>query len=95
MRGLARAFFVKRTPMKIVFDHPATARMSFQAGDELTVQALTPELHTLLSSTRLDGEKVAHVITDDEGEVATAPAVGETATTGRGRRDQRAAAVSR
>lgn len=80
--------------MKIRFDHPASARLSFQPGDELSVRALTPEMEALLNGARLDGVKVARLVDDDEGETATVSPRGETTTTGRGRRDQRTAHVS-
>lgn len=48
--------------MRIRFDHPAIARIDFQPGDELVVSAVTPSVEALLSGSRSDGEKVAHVV---------------------------------
>lgn len=80
--------------MKIRFDHPTALRINFRPGDELTVSVLPPELEGVLNGTRLDGEKVAHIVDDDEDETAVVTPEGETATTGRGRRrEQRATTV--
>lgn len=70
--------------MRIRFDHAATARLTFQPGDEIAVAVLTPELETLLTAERVDGVKVAHLTEDDE--IATVDhASEEAAVTRRGR----------
>lgn len=56
--------------MRIRFDHPASARMSFRPGDELTVSVMTPEIDTFLNQARADGLKVARVVSEDDEEVA-------------------------
>lgn len=81
--------------MKIRFIRPATARLEFHAGDELHVAALTPALEALLASARIDGEKVARLVADDET-AAVDDAAEEMAVLRRGRaRGQRPETVSR
>lgn len=73
--------------MKIRFIHQTTLRLNVQPGDEISIQHATPELEALLLATRLDGEKIAHVVADDDEEVADAISRDtETATVGRGSR---------
>lgn len=81
---------------RIRFDHPATVRLSFAPGDELIIAKETPEVHALLTSSRLDGAKVARIVRDDDEEEtadASVPGDLEQATTGRGRRGSRSAPV--
>lgn len=83
--------------MRIRIDHPAAVRLELEPGDELVVQKSSPALENLLRSARADGVKFAHVLKDgdeDDTETTTVAARGETATMGRGRRDQRTASVS-
>ncbi len=81
--------------MKIKFDHIASGFYTFKPGDELSVTEMTPEMQKLLTAVRLDGKKVAHLVTSDEDdETATIEAEGETAVTGRTRRGHRPAPIS-
>lgn len=82
--------------MKIRIDNPATVRLELRPGDELVVESLSPGLQNLLTSTRADGARFAHLVdNEDDSETATVAAVGQTATTGRGqRREQRSQTVS-
>lgn len=78
----------ERGLMKIRIVNPTTARLNLEPGDELHVSRLTPELETILNATRLDGQKVARIVRDDDDE-------DEMAVVGRGRRHaQRSATVS-
>lgn len=70
--------------MKIRFIHPASTRLTFKPGDEITVSESSPEVVALLASSRVDGQRVAQLVEDEEKL--------EYATTGRGR--QRSPAVS-
>lgn len=81
--------------MKIRFDHAATVRLTFAAGDVLIVKEPSAELDAILANARLDGAKVA-VIVPDEDEVADAEVTRrEKAITGKGRtRVERPTAVS-
>jgi hypothetical protein len=87
--------------MRIRFDHPAAARLTFQPGDELVVRKLTPELEAILANANVAGQFVARIVRgkddkDEDSDTATVDAAGETATTnGRGTRgSQRTAPVS-
>lgn len=73
--------------MKIRFDNPATVRMEFQPGDEITVAVVPPALAMALASARIDGEKVARIVDDDDESIETAepPLAPETAAIRRGR----------
>lgn len=84
-----RLLQIEATPVKIRFDHPASARMNFQPGDEVTVSKLTPEISVLLESPRLDGAKVARLVDDGDEELAVVTRQVETATIARGQRGQR------
>lgn len=80
--------------MRIRFVQPATARISFQPGDEIVVAKATPELEILLGAVRIDGAKVAE-IADDEEVAVVSSSRDEAAVVGRGRRHaQRPASVS-
>lgn len=92
---LARVVFQGRV-MKIRIDRPTFVRLNLQAGDELSVARMTPELQTLLDSAGVDNNKHAHLVTDEDAdELAVVGRDGETATTGRGRREPRAATLPR
>jgi len=83
--------------MRIKIVNPAAVRLELQPGDEIIVSKSSPVLDNLIASRRADGEAFAHLVHDDdpdEGETATVSAKGETATTGRARREQRTAAIS-
>lgn len=84
--------------MKIRFTNPTTVRMTFQAGDEITVRRVTPELQAVLDSTRLDGQTVAQIVAGaDDEEITDVPRGDvEHAVTGKGRRGggQRSTPVS-
>lgn len=92
--------------MKIRFEHVASLRLTFKPGDTIEARESSDELERLLACTRVDGQKVARLVEDDEIEVvldaqglgeevadALAPAL-EYATTRRGRGGKRSAAVS-
>lgn len=82
--------------MKIRFDHPATVRVEFQAGDELSVAVPSTAVLAAISSTRLDGAKVAHVVPDSDEDAARDTSGDERAVIGRRRaRSERPEAVSR
>ncbi len=82
---------------KIKILQTCVSRMPFKPGDELHVQEISPELQALIDGTRLDGEKVAVVMSDRQAdeEIADRPNDTETAVTGRGRRGQRTEDVPR
>lgn len=71
--------------MRIRIKAPVSIVFEAQAGDEIVVQHLPANLERLLASTRLDGEKVAELVEDEDRQFADAvPAAGkETATTHR------------
>jgi len=67
--------------------HPTVARFALQPGDEFLLQNMTPELQSFLAARRVDGERVADIIPEDEVAVLEEPA--ETATVRRGRQTRR------
>lgn len=72
--------------MRIRIDRPLAVRLNLQPGDEVTIQTMTPELQSMLDSKGFDGNKFAHVVSDDGGdETAVIPASGETRGTRRDR----------
>ena len=79
--------------MRIKFTRPTALRLTVDAGDELVIGAVSPEIQTLLRSAGLDGQSFAHVVNEDGEDVADAPDGRELAVTGSGRR-RRSATVS-
>ena len=70
---------------RIRFSAPAVAHISFEPGDEIVVQRMTPEVQNLVAQARLDGSFVADVVHEDEREVAAVQAAPEVATLRSGR----------
>lgn len=80
--------------MRIRIKQSVVVTLEAQPGDEIVVQRLTPALDALLRGGQVGGAGLAELV-DDDGEVATVDAIGETATTRRGHRgSQRPASVS-
>lgn len=71
------------------------ARLELQPGDEIVLSRRQPATDALLHSRRLDGERLAEIVDGEEdGEITTVEAVGETATKPRGNRgSQRSAPI--
>lgn len=63
--------------MRIRFRCPSTARLSFQAGDEIVVSTLTEELKNLLRATRVDGVRVAEAVRESEEDITEPLETGE------------------
>lgn len=77
---------------KIRFTQPASLRLTFQPGDEIAVAELTPELRSLLMNSRVDGQRVAVLVSQDETASIDARTL-ETAATRTGRASGRTAAA--
>ena len=77
---------------KIRFTQPASLRLTFHPGDEIAVAELTPELRSLLMNSRVDGQKVAVLVTaEDTASIDTRTL--ETAAVRTGRASGRSAAA--
>ena len=81
--------------MKIRIDRSTAVRLDLQPGDELSLQAMSPQVEALLVG-NLSGGPVAHLVRDGdvEEELAVVGAAPERAVTGR-RGGERSAAVPR
>lgn len=72
--------------MKIRFRQSITARVTFRAGDELSVGTITPDLQRLLNAARLDGSAVCEVVREGGPAYHDPAADDELAVTNRSRR---------